>query len=109
MPAEKDLPAEVAALSRCQYRRLRHREASAGLARLVSELIEIEPRLGMVEAFPPHGRVVVGKPPALADAFQERPELRADHRHGGAELHQHFESITRDCRGKSHRGQGDLR
>lgn len=77
MPAENDLPPEVAALSRCQYRRLRHREASSDLARLVAELVEVEPRLGKAEMLPSHGKVVVvGKPPALADAFQERPVLR---------------------------------
>jgi hypothetical protein len=76
MPAEKDLPPEIAELSRCQYRRLRHREASTDIARLAADLVAVEPRLGMVEAFPPHGKVVVGKPPALADAFQERPALR---------------------------------
>lgn len=76
MPAESELPPEIVALSRCQYRRLRHREASADLARLVADLVAVRPRLGLAEAFPPHGRVVVGKPPALADAFQERPALR---------------------------------
>jgi hypothetical protein len=76
MPAEKVLPSEITALSRCQYRRLRHREASADIARLVADLVEFEPWLGRAEAFPPHGRVVVGKPPALADVFQERPALR---------------------------------
>lgn len=76
MPAEKDLPPEIAALSRCQYRRLRHREAGTDIARLAADLVAVEPRFGMAETFPPHGKVVVGKPPALADAFQERPALR---------------------------------
>jgi hypothetical protein len=76
MPAEKDLPSEIAELSRCQYRRLRHREASTDIDRLAADLVAVEPRLAMAEAFPPHGKVVVGKPAALADAFQERPALR---------------------------------
>jgi tetratricopeptide (TPR) repeat protein len=38
MPTEGDLPADLAPLARCQYRRLRHRDASMDLARLVSEL-----------------------------------------------------------------------
>src|SRR5262249_37371229 len=33
-----DLPADLAPLARCQYRRLRYRDASADLARLVGEL-----------------------------------------------------------------------
>jgi hypothetical protein len=46
MPTEADLPADLAPLARCQYRRLRHREASADLARLVGELATIDEALG---------------------------------------------------------------
>src|SRR5262249_24000786 len=38
MPAEADLSADLVPLVRCQYRRLRHRDASADLARLIGEL-----------------------------------------------------------------------
>ena len=38
MPREDELPEDIAALGRCQYRRLRHRDASADLARLVADL-----------------------------------------------------------------------
>jgi hypothetical protein len=38
LPAEADLPADIAALGRCQYRRLRHREATADLDRLRADL-----------------------------------------------------------------------
>ena len=38
LPAEADLPADIAALGRCQYRRLRHREATADLNRLRADL-----------------------------------------------------------------------
>jgi len=38
MPAALDLPADIANLSRCQFRRLRHREATHDLARLAAEL-----------------------------------------------------------------------
>jgi len=42
MPAEVELPADIAALSRCQYRRLRHREPTTDLARLVADLISLD-------------------------------------------------------------------
>jgi tetratricopeptide (TPR) repeat protein len=38
LPTEADLPADIAALGRCQYRRLRHREATADLDRLRADL-----------------------------------------------------------------------
>src|SRR5262249_50061866 len=38
MPTEEELPGELAALGRCQYRRLRHRDAAGDLARLVADL-----------------------------------------------------------------------
>jgi hypothetical protein len=38
LPAEADLHAEIAAVARCQYRWLRHREASADLDRLRTDL-----------------------------------------------------------------------
>jgi tetratricopeptide (TPR) repeat protein len=46
MPTEADLPADLAPLARCQYRRLRYRDATADLARLVSELATIDEDLG---------------------------------------------------------------
>src|SRR5262249_17660682 len=45
MPTAADLPDELALLARCQYRRLRHRDASVDLARLVAELAELDPEL----------------------------------------------------------------
>ncbi len=45
MPVEADLPAGIAALGRCQYRRLRHRDATADLARLRTDLAAADPRL----------------------------------------------------------------
>ena len=38
MPREEELPADIAALSRCQYRRLRHRDAAADVTRLIADL-----------------------------------------------------------------------
>jgi TIR domain len=38
MPTASDLPDDIAMLGRCQYRRLRHRDASADLARLVADI-----------------------------------------------------------------------
>lgn len=45
IPAEADLPAEIAALSRCQYRRLRHHDSTADLARIVTDLTRRDPTL----------------------------------------------------------------
>lgn len=45
MPVEADLPTDIAALSRCQYRRLRHREPTADLTRIVSDLIGLDSAL----------------------------------------------------------------
>src|SRR5215475_1838366 len=45
LPGEAELPAEIAGLGRCQYRRLRHREASADLERLRADLVRADPVL----------------------------------------------------------------
>ena len=45
LPTTAELPADIAALSRCQFRRLRYREPTADLARLVTDLISAEPVL----------------------------------------------------------------
>jgi len=50
MPMEDELPGDLAALSRCQYRRLRHRDAGADLARLVTELASLDSNLGFAAA-----------------------------------------------------------
>lgn len=79
LPSERELPADIAALARCQYRRLRHREAGRDIARLVGDLVALEPGLADIEGRGPGGiwqPVMVGRPPLLADAFQPRPGLR---------------------------------
>jgi hypothetical protein len=50
IPAEADLPAEIAALSRCQYRRLRHKDSTADLARIVTDLTRLDPSLAPGES-----------------------------------------------------------
>src|SRR5215475_3385591 len=45
LPGEAELPAEIAGLRRCQYRRLRHREATADLERLRGDLVRADPVL----------------------------------------------------------------
>jgi hypothetical protein len=45
LPSEADLPADIAALSRCQYRQLRRREPTADLARIVADLVSLDPTL----------------------------------------------------------------
>lgn len=44
-PAEGDLPADIAMLSRCQYRRLRHHDSTADLARIVADLTTLDPAM----------------------------------------------------------------
>jgi hypothetical protein len=46
MPTEARLPPDVAPLARCQCRRLRHRDATADLARLAADLAGADPELG---------------------------------------------------------------
>jgi hypothetical protein len=45
IPAKADLPAEIASLSRCQYRRLRHHDSTADLARIATDLTRLDPTL----------------------------------------------------------------
>ena len=45
LPTERELPACLAPLSRCQYRRLRCRDATADLDRIVNDLIASDPHL----------------------------------------------------------------
>jgi TIR domain len=45
IPAEADLPTDIARLSRCQYLRIRHRHDRHDLARLVETLLDIDPGL----------------------------------------------------------------
>src|SRR5262249_4808074 len=52
LPAEADLPTDLVRLVRCQFRRLRHRDASGDLARLVAELTDLHPDLGALSAPP---------------------------------------------------------
>src|SRR5262249_11236363 len=49
-PTTARLPAQLVMLARCQYRRLRHRDASADLARLVAELTSLDPDLAAAAA-----------------------------------------------------------
>jgi TIR domain/NB-ARC domain len=45
LPRETELPADIAALSRCQYRHLRRREPTADLARIVTDVTSRDPVL----------------------------------------------------------------
>jgi tetratricopeptide (TPR) repeat protein len=50
MPTVADLPEELATLARCQYRRLRYRDASLDLARLTAELVDLDSHLAAAAA-----------------------------------------------------------
>jgi TIR domain-containing protein len=45
LPRVTDLPADIAALGRCQHRPLRRRETTSDLARLVTDLTRLDPVL----------------------------------------------------------------
>ena len=79
MPSEADLPADLAPLGRCQFRRLRHRDADADLARLVAELADLDPDLGDAAAARPAatGWPVPNQLPAAARYFTGRAEQLA--------------------------------
>jgi tetratricopeptide (TPR) repeat protein len=73
LPSETELPADIAALSRCQYRHLRHRESKTDLARIAADLTALDPVLAKavsssqenVWKLPPTG-VFVGRMDELA-------------------------------------------
>lgn len=48
LPAKAELPADIAALSECQYRYLRRREANTDLARLVADLTSLDTTLAEI-------------------------------------------------------------
>lgn len=60
LPSEADLPADIAGLSRCQYRYLRRREPTTDLDRIVADLTGLDPTLQ-----PPHPDDVAGHPPGV--------------------------------------------
>lgn len=83
MPTEDQLPVELAPLGRCQFRRLRHRDAAADLARLVADLAAADPDLGAVLDRGPDVAVVCPYPglvafgPETARFFRGRDKLVA--------------------------------
>jgi hypothetical protein len=56
LPAPEEMPPDIADLSRCQYLRLRHRDAKADLARIIDALTTAEPRLAAARRR--HSRIV---------------------------------------------------
>jgi hypothetical protein len=78
MPAEDQLPDELAALGRCQFRRLRYRDAEADLARLATDLAALDVNLGAAaearSAAEAKTRPVPNQLPAAARYFASRQE-----------------------------------
>jgi tetratricopeptide (TPR) repeat protein len=75
MPTESDLPTDLAPLARCQYRRLRHRDAAADLARLVTELADLDEDLAAAaRESPPTRWPVPNQLPAAARYFTGRDD-----------------------------------
>lgn len=73
LPDEAALPADIAALSRCQYLRLRHYSIDADLARLVSELGRTTPALRDHRS---SGAVADGRPAYYHIVHDPRPRCR---------------------------------
>jgi hypothetical protein len=57
VPTEAELPADIAALSRCQARPLRRRESSTDLARIADDLAALDPILGAARTRQPPGQL----------------------------------------------------
>lgn len=78
LPCETDLPADIAGLSRSQYRRLRHREPTSDLARIVADLTDLDPDLAAAargrDLAPPQLPPTV-EPPAPPDAVSNGPDV----------------------------------
>jgi tetratricopeptide (TPR) repeat protein len=80
MPTKADLPDDLAWLGQCEFRRLRHRDASGDLARLVAELAALDDDLGAAaRASSPAGWPAAGWPvpnqlPAAARYFTGRDD-----------------------------------
>jgi tetratricopeptide (TPR) repeat protein len=73
LPAVEDLPADIAALARCQSRRLRHREASADATRLIADLARMGGNLASARSSALSAR---SAPPAVVTAlFQLPPDV----------------------------------
>lgn len=73
LPTKTELPADIAALSECQYRHLRRREANSDLARLITDLTSLDTTLAEIAS----GRADV--PPQQlnpADRFRHNGILR---------------------------------
>src|SRR5262249_55038399 len=85
MPTESDLPEDLAALGRCQYRLLRHRDATADVARLAADLAEAAPELATALRRGPYSDEAVTGPapgvvafgPGRARVFRGRDRLVA--------------------------------
>lgn len=75
LPCAAELPADIAALSRCQYRYLRRREPTSDLAQLVADLTRLDPVLAAAARNrddPSHRQ-----PPAAGSRLGEQLDLLA--------------------------------
>jgi tetratricopeptide (TPR) repeat protein len=88
LPDAADLPADIAALGRCQYRQLRRREPVSDLARIIMDLTELDPTLAVTarrrddvpRQLPTAPRLFTGRTAELAtltDAVTASPDAAA--------------------------------
>jgi tetratricopeptide (TPR) repeat protein len=79
LPAATDLPADIAALSRCQYRHLRRREPTSDLARIVTDLTTLDPILAASTAAGTHriGSTVIRHVQPGRDAYVSGRDMQS--------------------------------
>ena len=79
LPHEADLPSDIAALSRCQYRPLRRREPTSDLARIVADLTSLDPVLAAAATRRDNApRQLIGAPRHFIGRDAEMAQLTAD-------------------------------
>jgi tetratricopeptide (TPR) repeat protein len=78
MPTEADLPQDLVALGRCQFRRLRHRDATADVARLISDLTGTVPHLSPVTRRREAPRQLPMTPASFTGRIRELDRLTRD-------------------------------
>src|SRR5215475_5123995 len=78
LPTQAQLPEELGELGRCQFRRLRHRDADADVARLVADLAGMDAELAVALRRGPYGppEVPCPYPGMVAFSPQDTPFFR---------------------------------
>jgi hypothetical protein len=90
LPREAELPPDIAALSRCQYRHLRRREPTTDLARIVTDLTGLDPALATAacsRANTPHPAAAAAGVANTVTGGVSGVLIQAGTVHGGVHIH----------------------